>query len=132
MGVVDIKPLMMAIAPDNPCGVDLRDDPRTFALDNTARGKPARSDGGKDSTVEEPDWNRVRELAEDILRESKDLRAALHFVRSVVRTEGYPGLAAGLELLQNWIADHWEFVYPRLDAEDKKNAPTERLNILQN
>ena len=130
MGAVDIKSLLEAITQENPCGIDLRNDPRTFELDNTARGKPARLETNKEIPAEEPNWAQVRELAESILKTSKDLRVAMHLTRSLVKTEGYSGLAAGFALLRGLIIDQWEFVYPRLDPEDKDD-PTERLNILE-
>lgn len=130
MGAVDIKSLLEAITQENPCGIDLRNDPRTFELDNTARGKPARLESNKEIPAEEPNWAQVRELAESILKTSKDLRVAMHLTRSLVKTEGYSGLAAGFALLRGLIIDQWEFVYPRLDPEDKDD-PTERLNILE-
>ena len=129
MGAVDINHLLDAISPDNPCGMDLSADPRRFELDNIARGKPARSEGDKEIPAEEPNWVRVRELAETLLKTSKDLRVLMHLTRALVKTDGYSGLAAAVALLRGYVVDHWESVFPLLDPEDK-NDPTERLNIL--
>jgi type VI secretion system protein ImpA len=130
MGAVDIKGLLETITPDHPCGSDLRNDILTFELESAARGKPARLEGDKEISAEEPDWTKVGELAQALLRRSKDLRVVMHLTRSLIQTEGYAGFAAGLKLLRGLIVDHWEFVYPRLDPEDKLD-PTERLNILE-
>jgi type VI secretion system protein ImpA len=130
MGAVDIKGLLETITPDNPCGIDLRNDILTFELESAARGKPARLEGDREIAAEEPDWTKVGELAQALLTRSKDLRVVMHLTRSLIQTEGYAGLAAGLTLLRGLIVDHWEYVYPRLDPEDKLD-PTERLNILE-
>lgn len=130
MGAVDIKGLLETITPDNTCGIDLRNDILTFELEDAARGRSARLEGDKEIPAEEPDWAKVGELAQALLTKSKDLRVVMHLMRSLIQTEGYAGFAAGLTLLRGLIVDHWEFVYPRLDPEDKFD-PTERLNILE-
>lgn len=49
--------------------------------------------------------------------------------RALTRTEGLPGLAAGLGLIHGLLEQYWEHVYPKLDADDNDD-PTERLNAL--
>ena len=61
-----------------------------------------------DSQPRQPDWERVRALAEEILRnKSKHLQAASAFVEAIVRTEGWATAAAGLKLLQDLMERFW-------------------------
>jgi len=71
----------------------------------------------------------VVELGQGILLRSKDLRVAVHLTRGLTRTEGLPGLAAGLGLIHGLLERYWDHVHPQLEA-DQGDDPTERLNAL--
>lgn len=129
MGAIEVGQFLAAVAPDNPCGVDLGADLAFYELENAARSKPVRSENGEDQEPDEPDWAAVRRLAEALMPRTKDLRIVLHLTRALTRIEGYAGLASGLEILRGWLASFWDGVHPRLDPADG-NDPTERINIL--
>ncbi len=130
MGAVNINDLMKPISEATPSGVELSGDARMFQLRVLASGKPSRYEGSKEIPAEEPNWIGVRESAEEILKASKDLRVAMNLIRALIKTDGYPGLAAGLTLLQGLTTDYWDSFYPRLDPNEK-NDPTERINIFE-
>jgi type VI secretion system protein ImpA len=129
MGAIEVGQFLAAVAPDNPCGVDLGSDLAFYELENAARGKLTRSENGSEKDLEEPDWPVVRRLAEALMPRTKDLRIILHMTRALTRTEGYSGLVSGLEVLRGWIESYWDGIHPRLDPADG-NDPTERINIL--
>jgi type VI secretion system protein ImpA len=78
---------------------------------------------------EDAKWPRVIELAEQLLVRSKDLRIAVLLTRALTRTEGIPGLAAGLAVVHGLLDRHWDHVHPVLEA-DQDRDPTERINAL--
>lgn len=98
-------------------------------MEDAARPKPEQRVGDAIKAGEDPKWPKVAELGETILLRSKDLRAAVYLTRALTRTEGLPGLAAGLGVVQGLLERYWEHVHPMLEA-DQDNDPTERLNAL--
>jgi len=60
-----------------------------------------------------PDWQRVSELGERVLREhSKDLRVAVWLTWALHQRDSFPGLLAGLGVLLHLCKHHWAIVYP--------------------
>lgn len=59
------------------------------------------------------DWQRIREGSEALLtQQSKDLRVAAWLIWSLYRREGYEGLQAGLAMLVQLCANHWDALHP--------------------
>ncbi len=89
------------------CGTDMRFSSEFETLE-TELGK-ARSIHG----VGLPDWQKVCELSECLLREhSKDLRVAVWLAWALHQRNSFPGLLAGLGLLRHLCEHHWAQVYP--------------------
>jgi type VI secretion system protein ImpA len=134
---IDVDKLLRPIAGDNPCGADVRYDPEYAALMELAKGKPEQEiiEGSgpqaKKTLVpgEEPPWAEVRRGCEQILGRSKALRVGLFLSVSMIRLEGYPGLAQGMALLHGLITTFWDRLYPELDPDDP-NPALERINII--
>ena len=114
---------------DNPCGADLENDPAFTAFDRATQGKPEQQIGKTIIPAEEPDWKSVGRLAIELLARTKDLRVAVHMTKALLHTDGLPGLADGLTVLQRFVETYWEGLHPRLDPDDG-NDPTMRVNIL--
>lgn len=138
--MVDLQALLSDTKESPPCGPNLEHDLAFFELEEAARGKPEQPIGMGDSRSgeppkllvkpgEEPDWSRVVSLGQRLLLRSKDLRVAVTVTRGLVRTEGVPGLTAGLALIRGLLERFWDHVHPALEA-DQNNDPTERLNSL--
>lgn len=134
---IDVDKLLQPIAGDNPCGADVRYDPEYAALMELAKGKPEQeiTEGSGPTATrklvpgEEPSWSEVRKGCEGILGRSKALRVGLFLSVSMIRLEGYAGLAQGLTLLHGLLANFWDRLYPELDPEDP-NPALERVNII--
>ena len=127
MARYDLESLLAPLGDESPAGDNLEYDPEFLALERAAAPKAERAVGDNIKAAEEPDWDKVAELAETVLGRSKDLRAAVHLTTAWMRTSGMPGWAAGLALIRGLLEHFWETVHPQLDAEDD-NDPTMRVN----
>lgn len=123
----NVESLLAPIGDESPAGDDLEYDPEFLALERAAAPKAERAVGDAVKAAEEPDWDKVAELAEAVLARSKDLRAAVHLTTAWLRSGGMPGWTAGLSLIRGLLEHFWDTVHPQLDAEDNDD-PTMRVN----
>jgi type VI secretion system protein ImpA len=117
----------------DPCGPELEYDSAFLALEASVRVQPVqefRRDDGATLSVEpaETRWPSVLEQSQALLARSKDLRLAILLTRGLLHTEGFVGIASGLELIRRLLQDYWEGLHPGLDPDD--GDPTMRLNAL--
>ena len=64
-----------------------------------------------------------------MLERTRDLRVAVYLTRALLNTDGLPGFADGLALLEGLLERYWDQVYPQLDPDDD-NDPTLRINTI--
>lgn len=126
---MQIADLLTEIAPDAVCGPDLEYDADFMALEQASRGKPEQQFGDTIVPAVEPNWEDVRLRAEALFSRTKDLRVAVLLTRALLRKSELPGFSVGLTLLHQMLERYWDFVHPRIDADDD-NDPTMRLNAL--
>jgi type VI secretion system protein ImpA len=126
--MVSLEGLLSETKESPPCGPNLEHDLSFFELEDAARAKPEQRLGNAVKPGEDPNWQKVSELAQSLLARTKDLRVAVHLTRALTRNEGIPGLAAGLGLIHGLLERYWDHVHPVLEPED--GDPTERLNAL--
>lgn len=106
MDVTDIG--KTPISEDQPAGVDIRYEPDFDALQAEIDKLSSPTSSG---TI---DWNRVATLSADILAEkSKDILVASYFAVSQIHTSGLDGLAVGLQVYHDLLANFWETLYPK-------------------
>lgn len=129
MSVIDLEDLLLPISPDLPSGDDLEYDPEFGELERTAEGKAEQQIGETVIPAEEPDWRKVRTLALSLLKRTKDIRVLMSLSRALLRVDGLPGFADGIQLLCTLIEQQWATIHPQLDADDD-NDPTFRINTL--
>lgn len=129
MAQFNLESLLAPVSDELPAGPDLEYDPEFLALERAAAPKAERAIGDTVKAAEEPDWDKVAELAQAVLSRSKDLRAAVHLTTAWARTAGMPGWNAGLTLIHGLLEQFWDNVHPQLDAEDD-NDPTMRVNAV--
>ena len=126
---MEVNALLAAVSQDSPCGSDLGYDPDFMALEQAARGKREQQFGDTVVPAEEPDWADIKNRAEALFSRTKDLRVAMLLMRALSHSEGMEGLASGLQLVQNLLAQYWESVHPQLDTSEDHD-PTMRFNAL--
>jgi len=125
--MINVDDLLKPVADDKPCGEDFTYHPSFQNLETLSRGKPET----QFSQAEDPDWKEVRDVALDVLGQSKHLAAGVILTVSLVKIGGLEGLRDGLATVRGMTEKYWGDVYPKLDPDDN-NDPTERLNILNN
>lgn len=130
MGLINVDDLLAEITAEQPCGEDMEYDVAFTELEIAAQGKAEQEYGDTLVEAEEPDWAEVEEKALAVLQQSKDLRAAMHLTRSLLKTEGLVGLSQGLELFRGYVERYWDSVHPQLDPDDD-NDPTMRVNVFR-
>ena len=111
---MEISGTWLEALPGDACGPDLEYDPAFLELQQTAAGKPETQFG----PAEPPVWPLVREQAEALLAQTRDLRVALFWARAAVNLEGIEGLGPGLSLLHGLMDRYWEDLHPRPDPDD--------------
>ncbi|MBX3622848.1 MAG: type VI secretion system protein TssA [Rhizobacter sp.] len=129
MNALPVEDLLASLGDDAPCGADLEYDPAFLALEEAARGKPEQQFGDTVIAAQEPDWRVVHEQASDLARRTRDIRVAVMLARAGARLHGVAAYGSGLALIAGLLEQHWDHVYPLLDADDH-NDPTMRLNAL--
>ena len=129
MSAIDLTRLLQEVAPNDPSGPNLEYDPAFGEVERIAQGKPEQVMGATVIPAEEPNWRELKTKTLALLGRSKDLRAGLHLTRALLRTDGFPGYADALGLLQGYVEKYWDSFHPLLDPDDG-NDPTMRVNIL--
>jgi len=137
--VIDIESLLQPVREDAPAGSDLREDrsPTSpyYQIKDARNGARAaersalRSDDPHTAPV--ADWSPVLELAPQLLREvSKDLEIAAWYIEALVRTEGFPGMRDGLEVVRELFTRFGDGLYPMPDEDgiETRVAPLTGLN----
>lgn len=130
MSTIDVSALLAEVSEDQPCGEDMEYDPAFTELEIATQGTEEQQFGDTIIEAEEPNWAEVEDSALAVLRQSKDLRAALHLARALLKSDGFPGLNQALELFRGYVERYWETVHPQLDPDDD-NDPTLRVNVFQ-
>jgi len=130
--MLDLESLLAPVSEDQPAGENL-EYAEVDQLDRLATGTRGAFDPTSQEEVgaEEPDWRQVRDQAVNICTRTKDLRVAVNLTFAMLRLEGWPGLAAGLSLIEGFLDRFWDSVYPPLDKE-ADDDPIDRLNVLAN
>lgn len=129
MNALPVEDLLASLGDDAPCGADLEYDPAFLALEEAARGKPEQQFGDTVIAAQDPDWRVVHEHASDLARRTRDVRVAVMLARAGARLHGVAAYGSGLALIAGLLEQHWDHVFPLLDADDN-NDPTMRLNAL--
>lgn len=97
-----------------PCGKDLEYDNGFLDLNKAAQGKPETQFG----PGEPPNWREVRELAEELMSRTRDLRVALIWMRSAINLNGFSALPTGLQLIEGLLTNFWDHLHPLPDPDD--------------
>jgi len=111
--------LLNPISGDNPSGKNLRYDPVYDKIKEARREEDDAPQGEWTHERKVADWKQVIKLASEALAaKSKDLQIAVWLTEAALRTEGFPGLLAGLKLLRGLVENFWDTLYPEIEDGD--------------
>jgi type VI secretion system protein ImpA len=111
--------LLNPIPGENPSGANLRYAPVYDKIKEARREDDDAPQGEWARERKVADWKAVIKLAgEALAAQSKDLQLAAWLTEAALRSEGFPGLLAGLRLLQGLVENFWETLYPELEDGD--------------
>lgn len=100
---------------DAPGGPNLEYEPEFTALMDALRGREET----QFAPAEAPDWPLTRQLAQDLLPRTRDLRIAVAWGRASVVAEGLAALPDALGLVSGLLDHSWEGLHPLPDADDE-------------
>ena len=109
--------LLSPISPESPAGEDLSFDPVMDEIREARRADdPTIAQGAWVQALKTADWAKVQQLCEGLLKErTKDLQVACWYAEAMVNREGFKGLAVSLKVIEGFLSQFWESVYPRLE-----------------
>lgn len=120
---IDIDSFLQPIAGDSDTGADIREDYSATspyqtikAARNQARASERQSIHDGDTLEAMEHWNKVIEIAPDILRDlSKDLEVASWYAEAMLRRYGFSGLRDAFKIIQGLVENFWENLHPMPD-----------------
>lgn len=123
----ELEGLLAPLAGASPTGVDLDGTLELNALE-MASLEPEDPVVEGVERVDKRNWRQIHGQAGALLAKSKDLRVAAVFARALLQLEGLPGYCAGLCFVSDLAQQHWDQLYPPLDADE--GDATIRINAL--
>jgi len=116
-----LEKCLRPVRPDAPAGVPARETPEFEALQAEIRKLEL-----PDQPV--PDWDgAVRSASLLLEQKSKDLLVATYLCEALFERDGYGGLATGLAILRDLIAQFWETLHPDVTRQRARVAAVEWL-----
>jgi type VI secretion system protein ImpA len=115
---MDVDALVRPLGEGAPCGTDLEDTQQMAAIDAfRVFGQPTPLNA-------DIDWRAINDAALDALGTSRDFRLLAHLAAAKLRLEGLQPLVDSLGIAANWLENHFDEVYPRIDDDAvlRKNA----------
>ncbi|MBI5590668.1 MAG: type VI secretion system protein TssA [Deltaproteobacteria bacterium] len=132
MAIIDIASILAPIPGDDPAGEDLRYTATHEELKEARRADDLLDRGDwKRDDIKTADWNKIIAIATEALRsKTKDLQIAAFLVEALTHTEGFAGVAIGLDIITGLLQKFWEHFYPRIEEGDLEYriGPLEFLN----
>jgi type VI secretion system protein ImpA len=112
--------LLQPITADFPAGQDLSYSTLFDEIREARRADDAGlAQGQWQTTVKTASWSVVRSLCEDALKSrTKDLQVAAWHTEALVHTQGFAGLAIGLEITHGLLSHYWNICYPGIEGDD--------------
>lgn len=117
----DFSALLIPINQENPAGNNLEYEPLFDDIRLKRESDPdyLPEDEWSVSEPRSADWNQVRILCENALREqAKDIQLACWLVEAMSHLHGLTGLYYGTEFLSEFITRFWFQCWPYLDGEE--------------
>jgi len=113
---IDRDSLLQPIKPDAPSGPSLHYEPLYDQIKEARREDDALAPQGIwQTTLKTANWRKVVDLCADGLKKSKDIQLVAWMTDALCQTDGYEGLAEGLDLLDKLSQGFWETLWPEPD-----------------
>lgn len=128
---IDLDKILAPIEGENSAGENLRYDPVYDEIKEARREDEVLEQGEWQHELKTADWPKVFDLAVDTLTaRSKDLQIAVWLFEALVKLDGFPGVAAGLKIINSLLNEYWENLYPEIEDDDLdyRVGPLELLN----
>jgi type VI secretion system protein ImpA len=117
--LVDFDAILAPLSDDKPVGEDLRYSSIYDEIKEARRADDLLDRGEWQRDIKTSDWDAVLNLASEALsKRTKDLQIAAWLTEALLNTEGFAGLAAGLKIVNGFLRDYWEAVYPEIEDGD--------------
>ena len=126
---MNVSELLKPISEDFPSGENQEYAECFLALERASQPGEERQVGDDIIPAEEPNYVTVSELAEEVMKLSHDLRAAVQMAHAELRLGNMDDFAEVTKYVRGCIEDNWDTCHPQLDADDD-NDPTMRVNSL--
>ena len=126
---MNVSELLKPISEDVPSGENQEYAECFLALERASQPGEERQVGDDIIPAEEPNYVTVSELAEEVMKLSHDLRAAVQMAHAELRLGNMDDFAEVTKYVRGCIEDNWDTCHPQLDADDD-NDPTMRVNSL--
>lgn len=120
--MLDTAALLQPISADRPAGIDLRraqmnDHPLDKVKKERFQEDPLTLPAGTEPR--KVNWHAVQDACRVVLtKHSKDLEAAAYLTEALVRIDGLPGLARGIEILTALVDTFWQTLHPGAPSND--------------
>jgi type VI secretion system protein ImpA len=127
----DINAILTPIPGDNPAGEDLRYTDVYERIKEARRADDMLNQGDWQHEVKRSNWTAVVDIAGEALgTRTKDIQIAVWLIEGLIKKQGFVGLNAGLTILESFIRDFWDRVYPLAEDGDLeyRSGPLEFLN----
>ena len=122
MPLPELDSRFMEISGENPAGRPLDYAVKSRLDEDRKEVDPSLYDDNDPLRPTEPkyaDWEDIVELACDVLtNQTKDLNLVIRLFEAITRSEGFPGLLQGMELLVGYVSTCWEYTYPAVESEE--------------
>ena len=128
---IDIQSILAPIPGDNPAGEDIRYTATYEELKEARRADDPLDRGDWQRDIKTTDWDKIIALASEALsNRTKDLQIAAFLVEALSNTEGFAGVATGLNIITGFLQEFWEHLYPQIEEGDLEYriGPLEFLN----
>jgi len=127
-----LNALLAPVSPEQPSGTDIAYGAECDEIRKLRKGDdPTLSQGEWVREIKTPQWPRVLELCQTILKtQSKDLQVASWHMEALTRLQGFEGLTFSLKVLDGLLVWFWDTCYPAVVEGDleERIAKLEWLN----
>ncbi len=128
---IDLEAILTPVPGENPAGEDMRYLPLYDEIKEARRADDLLDRGDWNRELKTADWDKVISLSTEALsQKTKDLQIAAWLLEALIKTEGFEGAEAGLDILVGFLDTFWEHVYPEVEDGDLdyRCGPLEFIN----